>query len=123
MKKEDKYIYFSENDFKNCTPACSIDDMDENLIILLDRMRKIINQPIIINSAYRSVEYEKKKGRNGISSHCTGKAVDIHCGSDSYKFLIVQTALSLGFGRIGIGSNFVHLDLDNDKTQKVMWTY
>ena len=92
-------------------------------MILLDKMRKIINQPIIINSAYRSEEYERKKGRNGTSSHCKGNAVDIRCNSDSYKFLIVQTALSLGFGRIGIGANFVHLDLDSDKTQKVMWTY
>ena len=123
MKKEDKYIYFSNSDFQHCTPSCTIDDMDENLMILLDKMRKIINQPIIINSAYRSEEYERKKGRNGTSSHCKGNAVDIRCNSDSYKFLIVQTALSLGFGRIGIGANFVHLDLDSDKTQKVMWTY
>lgn len=118
-----EYQYFTDRDFKNCTPSCSINDMSDDLLILLDKMRKIINQPIIINSAYRTKEYENKKGRNGSSSHCKGNAVDIRCNTDSYKFLIVQTALSLGFGRIGIGSNFVHLDLDTDKTQKVMWTY
>lgn len=118
-----EYEYFTDRDFKNCIPACSIDDMDENLLVLLDKMRKIIDKPIILNSAYRTVEYEKSKKRTGNSSHTTGKAVDIRCISDSYKFLIVQTALSLGVKRIGIGDVFIHIDLDDNKNQNVLWSY
>lgn len=118
-----EYQYFTNNDFKNCIPACNINDMSEDLMILLDKMRKIINQPIIINSAYRTKEYERKKGRNGTSSHCKGNAVDIRCTTDSYKFLIVQTALSLGIKRIGVGDTYIHIDIDKDKTQNVIWTY
>lgn len=118
-----EYEFFSDKDFKNATPSCSIFDMDDNLLIMLDKLRKIIGQPVIINSAYRTTEYEKSKRRSGSSSHCKGKAVDIRCVSDSYKFLIVQTALALGFKRIGIGSTYVHLDIDEEKNQNVLWTY
>ena len=86
-------------------------------------MRKIIDKPIILNSAYRTVKYEKSKKRTGNSSHTKGCAVDIRCATDSYKFLIVQTALALGIKRIGVGDVYVHIDIDKDKTQNVIWTY
>lgn len=36
-----EYQYFTDKDFKNCTPSCSINDMNEDLMILLDKMRKL----------------------------------------------------------------------------------
>lgn len=113
--------YFTEKEFNDI--GCSLSDMNEDFMILIEKIRKICDFSFIITSAYRTKEYELKKGRNGTSSHCKGIAIDIKANKDSEKYLIVQTALSCGINRIGIGSNFVHLDVDKDKTQNVIWTY
>ena len=115
------YQYFTEKEFNAI--GCSLSDMDEDFMILIEKIRKICDFPFIITSAYRRKEHEQKKGRNGSSSHCKGIAVDIKALKDSEKYLIVQTALSCGINRIGIGSTFVHLDIDKDKIQNVIWTY
>jgi len=31
--------------------------------------------------------------------------------------------LEVGFTRIGIGNTFIHVDIDKDKSQNVIWTY
>lgn len=118
-----KYQYFTEKDFQNAIPSCSISDMNEEFMVLLDKIRKICDFPFIINSAYRSEDYENKRGRNGTSSHTKGVAVDVQAITDRQKFLIVQTALANGITRIGVGTTFVHLDVDKNKTQNVIWTY
>ena len=115
------YQYFTEKEFNNI--GCSLSDMDEEFMRELDRIRKICNFPFHINSAYRDKETELKKGRNGLSSHCKGVAVDIKALKDSEKYLIVQTALSQGITRIGIAKNYIHLDDDKEKNQNVIWTY
>jgi uncharacterized protein YcbK (DUF882 family) len=115
------YQYFTEKEFNAI--GCSLSDMDEDFMQKLDRIRKICNFPFHINSAYRSKESELKKGRNGLSSHCKGVAVDIKALKDSEKYLIVQTAMSQGITRIGIAKNYIHLDADKEKNQNVIWTY
>ena len=69
--------YFSESEFNRCTPACKMSDCKDFALRMLDAMRDYAGVPIILNSAYRSKEYEKKKGRTGSSSHCKGVAFDI----------------------------------------------
>jgi uncharacterized protein YcbK (DUF882 family) len=118
-----KYQYFTEKDFQNAIPSCSLSDMNEEFMVLLDKIRKVCDFPFIINSAYRSEDYEKKRGRNGTSSHTKGVAVDLQAVTDRHKFLIVQTALANGITRIGVGTTFVHLDVDKNKTQNVIWSY
>ena len=31
--------------------------------------------------------------------------------------------MEAGFSRFGIGHNFIHVDIDEDKIQGVIWTY
>ena len=83
--------YFSPAEFRNCTPSCTIEQMDADFLSRLDRVREAAGIPLVLNSAYRSKSYEKKKGRSGTSSHCEGKAVDIRCSCSSRAFVsIVQ---------------------------------
>lgn len=115
--------YFSEAEFRRCTPPCSLQDMDQQLMRQLDAAREAAGIPFVLNSAYRSVAYEKTKGRAGTSSHCKGLAVDIRCNGDANRWKVVAALMDNGFTRIGIGKTYVHADLDRAKTQRVIWHY
>lgn len=96
--------------------------MSDTLLKMLDLARCFYGRPIIINSAYRSKEYELSKGRAGTSSHVSGLAVDIRCSNSVDRLDLVIALLSVGFRRIGISRNFVHVDIDPDKVQCI-WLY
>lgn len=115
--------YFSAKEFKNCTPSCSIDDMAPAFLDLLDEVREKAGIPLVLNSAYRSPDYEKAHGRKGTSAHMLGQAVDIRCNTSRNRFKIVKAALACGIPRIGIGKTYVHLDTSQIHAQDVIWDY
>lgn len=73
---------------------------------------------IYITSAYRSPEYHALTGCVDFDSHIIGCAVDIQCDGELKKD-IERYAETIGFGGIGIGENFIHLDLNG----KSKWYY
>lgn len=97
--------------------------MDSDFLILLDKVRETAGIPLVLNCAYRSREYDLKKGRSGNSAHTKGKAVDIRCNTSQNRMKIVAAALECGIRRIGIGNTFVHLDNDKTLPQGVLWHY
>ena len=117
------YKYFTEKEFNACTPSCSIIDMDGDFMEMLDKLRDVAGIPIVINCAYRSREWDLKKGRSCNSAHTKGKAVDIRCIDSSNRYKILQAAIQLGFRRIGIADTFIHLDMDESLPQGVIWLY
>lgn len=44
---------------------------------ILEPVRKHFGLPVTINSGFRSVMHEHRKGRSGKSQHCRGQAADI----------------------------------------------
>ena len=115
--------YFKEAEFKKCTPSCSLQDMQQSFMTTLDAVRAIAGIPLKLSCAYRSVAWDKAKGRSGNSAHTRGYAVDIVCNSSSTRSKIVTAALRCGVNRIGIGKNFVHLDTDPSLPKNVIWHY
>ena len=115
--------YFKEAEFKKCVPSCSLQDMNQRFMTTLDGVRALAGIPLKLSCAYRSVAWDKVKGRSGNSAHCRGMAVDIVCNSSSTRSKIITAALRLGINRIGIGKNFVHLDTDTSLPQNVIWHY
>lgn len=114
--------YFVPEEFANCCPPCKMSQLSDQLLKMLDLARHIYGKPIVITSAYRSRQYELSKGRTGTSSHVLGLAVDIRCSNSVDRLDLVSALLSVGFRRIGISRNFVHVDIDPDKVQ-CMWLY
>ena len=110
-----KYKYFDWRDFERCTPRCDEKQMNTLFMHMLDKARDKAGVPFILNSAYRSVKWEKALGRNGTSSHTKGVAVDIHCYDSSNRLKIVKALLDVGFKRIGIYDTFIHVDNDEEK--------
>jgi len=113
--------YFSNNDFRNANPSCSIEDMQETFLHRLDIARFHSGVPYIVNSAYRSVEHEKSKGRDGTSSHTKGLAVDLRATNSRARFKIIEGLLKAGFTRIGVYKWGVHVDEDYEKDQEVIF--
>ena len=113
--------YFAESEFRRCTPSCSLQDMDQEFMHTLDRIRARAGIPIVLNSAFRSVSYEKTKGRNGSSAHTLGLAVDIRCNASTNRYKILHAALELGITRIGVYPSFIHIDTSKKHSQKVIW--
>jgi len=83
--------------------------LDSQLLNKLQELRDLLNKPIIINSAYRNKEYNKKVGGAANSQHLFGRAVDIKVnGMDPHE--VARVAEVIRFGGIGIYPSFVHLD-------------
>ena len=116
--------YFSESEFRRCTPACSEADMDAAFVRVLDRVRERAGIPLVLTSAYRSPEWEVAHGRSGKGDHPQGRGVDVRCGTGASRYKIVAAALAEGINRIGIGKNYVHLGAGaQGLPQDVIWHY
>lgn len=113
----EKVIHF---DLSTATPRCTLDQLDPALIEVAEKLFQLC--PYKVNCAYRSVEWDLSKGRNGKSSHCKGKALDIATPNHLIRLKLVGHLVSLGVTRIGIAKNFIHFDVDSDKAPS-MWLY
>lgn len=115
--------YFSPREFERCSPPCSIEDMQQSTLDMIDQIRDTSGIPLVINSAYRSPEWDRKKGRSGTGAHTLGRAVDFRCNSSVTRKKIVEAALKAGCRRIGIEGSFIHVDNSPTHPQDVIWTY
>ena len=98
------------------------DNMNADFLNKLDEAREYAGIPFAINSAYRSPTHPLSI-KNPTSSHIKGLAVDISVKDSNTRFKVLDALIAVGFTRIGIASSFIHVDLDFDKSQGVIWTY
>lgn len=118
-----KNVFFKLREFDSPDLNGSGSLMDETLIDMLIEARSKANIPFIINSGYRTKEYNKRIGGVKNSSHLKGLAVDIKCVDSRSRSLILNALISAGFNRIGIAKTFIHCDIDQDKPTNVIWMY
>ena len=119
--------HFEIEDF-NC-PCCNQVFMHGDFLISLDDARELADVPFKITSGYRCSKYQKalkERGyetAHGISPHQKGVACDISVINDERRWQIINALFEVGFTRIGIGSNFVHVDKDLDRNMNRIWYY
>lgn len=128
MKDELQKLF--EINLEHCVPACSVGDLNSKLVEHIILAQKMSGHSFLITSGFRSREWELSKGRKGTSSHCRycdGKpsslAVDVRTVDSHTRFKVVVAAALAGFPRIGIGKNFVHLDIDKNKAHPIIFHY
>ena len=118
-----KLKYFTYEEFDSPDVQGSGQLMNEELLNMLDVVRKKYGKSIVINSGYRTAKHNAKVGGTLESSHTKGLAVDIACNNSTDRFKLEGILREVGFKRIGMGSTFIHVDIDKDKAQNVLWTY
>jgi uncharacterized protein YcbK (DUF882 family) len=115
--------YFNLSEFDSPDKIGSGDLMDEMFLEMLDETRHQAGIPFQITSGYRTNQHNALVGGSNGSSHTKGLAADIRCKGSLERFKIITSALEVGFTRIGVSGNFIHIDSSRDKIQNVIWTY
>lgn len=119
--------YFSNDEIK-CPCGCETANVSEYLMQTMDWVRDQYGKPIRVNSACRCETHNKKVGGSKTSSHLSSgddicKAMDIDMpmsSADRYRLIkLIMTE----FGRVGLGNTFIHVDVDNNKPNHVLWLY
>lgn len=116
-----KSKYFKEAEFARL--GCSLQDMKQDFMDMLDECRELAGIPFVMTSAYRAPEHNEEVGGVPGSAHPKGRAADIKALNGTTRWKIVYAAILVGFRRIGIGRNFVHLDNDDSLPHPVMFDY
>ena len=104
------YPYFTKAEF-DCKHTGK-NEMQPEFMAKLQLLREKYGRPMIVTSGYRHWTHpvEARKGHT-TGEHTRGTCADIACTSGAERYKIVQLALQLGFPRIGIAKNFIHLGL------------
>ena len=114
--------YFTEKEL-SCKCGCGKPITSRQFIDELDGLREALGVPLVITSGMRCETHNKLVGGKPNSAHLKGLAVDIECQASAFRFQLIETALSLGWLRVGIAKNFIHLDRDDSLVQKLIWIY
>ncbi|MGQ9845875.1 MAG: D-Ala-D-Ala carboxypeptidase family metallohydrolase [Bacteroidales bacterium] len=125
--------HFSSEEFV-CRCGCGLFIYNKSLVDALESFRVLLgNIPIYINSGTRCREYNTAIGGAPNSKHLTGEAADISViklsgdtkkaftGMELLKFLLAKKPAQIK--GIGIGKNFLHIDVRNTMSEIVLWTY
>tara|TARA_R110000824_G_scaffold621_1_gene3861 strand:- start:550 stop:999 length:450 start_codon:yes stop_codon:yes gene_type:complete len=117
--------HFKLSEFDCPSDSGSGENMCLSFLAKLDEARELAGVPFKINSGYRTPKHNTKVGGVKNSSHTNipCNAADIHIKDSSCRYKIIQSAIKVGFKRIGIGKNFIHLDTDKNKSQDIIWHY
>lgn len=113
---------FSRSEFA-CKCGCDFDLIDLTFVRRLQFLRNACDFPFPITSGCRCLKHNKKEGGKDDSAHLIGKAGDVGYANSHQLYLLLKYAIALGFRRIGIAREFIHLDIDGEKPQEVVWLY
>ena len=116
-----KYFEYEEFDSPDIQGSGQL--MDTKLLNMIDEAREIYGKPIHVTSGYRTEAHNRKVGGVDSSSHLKGLAIDVACVRSDDRFKMLNALLEVGFNRIGIAGTFIHIDIDKNKSQNVIWTY
>jgi len=115
--------YFKLEEFDSPDEIGSGCNMSQEILSMLDAARKIYGKPMRITSGFRTKTHNKKVGGVKSSSHLKGLAADIACSESKDRFDMIKALLEVGFKRLGVAGTFIHVDIDKNKSQNVIWTY
>ena len=125
MKREKLSDNFYRDEFA-CKCGCGRAAINLYLVECLQRVRDIVDVPIIINSGYRCPAHNKAIKGSQQSRHMLGLAADIRAHSEYYPdeiaTVIEKYILEITDGFIGLGvyETFVHFDVLRAKDKR--WT-
>lgn len=106
------YKYFKDSEIKGLEP---------NFVLKLDQARTVAGTPFILTSTVRTEEENKKAGGVENSLHMQGLAVDIRCKTSAERFKMIFGLLTAGFKDIGIYKGHIHVEIDKNSVEPVIF--
>jgi zinc D-Ala-D-Ala carboxypeptidase len=106
-----------------CKCGCGLDAANPDLLIKLNAMKEFTGWRPEVNSGTRCPAHNAAVGGVQGSAHLFGHAVDLACENSQQRLSLVNSALYAGFTRVGIGRDFLHLDVSPTLPQGVMFLY
>jgi uncharacterized protein YcbK (DUF882 family) len=103
-----------------CKCGCKRVNMESTFLAKLDATRELAGVPFIVISGFRCIKHNQTVGSTS-TNHTRGLAADIACTSSTVRIKIVDAAIKMGFRRIGLHKNFIHLDTNDGPD--AMWFY
>lgn len=113
--------HFSRWEFE-CSCGCEFDRVQVAFVERLQKVREKFG-PITVHSGCRCEAHNLSVGGSPSSSHLKGLAADLRCANSLSRYLLLKILMAEGFQRIGMGQEFVHVDLDPLKPQPLIWLY
>ena len=113
------FKYFTRDEFK-CSHTGE-NEIDDELIKRLDELREACGFPFVITSGYRDPSHPEEVNKEQPGTHSRGIAADIYVSDGAQRRSIIENAIDIGFGGIGVAKGFVHVDIRD--TTPVIWTY
>lgn len=107
-------------------PVCdhaAKDLLSDTLLGYLCELERTLSFKLHFVSGFRCDACNEAAGGVPNSGHLRGLAVDCLIPDSATRFKVIHCALRIGFRRIGIGKNFIHLDIDDRLPQNMIWTY
>lgn len=101
--------------------ASEIIGLDTELVAKLDWARGRAGVPFVITSGKRTPEENERVMGVEASAHIKGLAVDLRCSDSVSRYKMLNALLLVGFKRLGVYDRHVHVDLDPDLPQEVVW--
>ncbi len=126
MENEDKIVmlskHFSYDEMKcKCKRSdCDAIQMQSTFMDKLEKLRELMDIPLIPTSAMRCRFWNGLQGGTPRSQHLYGNAFDTWWKDQLEKERFIRVAEDVGFLGIGWGSHLVHID---DRKQYARWTY
>lgn len=110
--------HFTAAEFRHATPSCDPIQMSLSFMEAIEEVRVRSGVPMRINSAFRSQEYERSKGRSGSSYHCVGCALDVACTNSVSRYKLIEAAMH--FGKLSMVIHPTYIHFDNRSVHKII---
>ena len=105
-----------------CKCGCGKDDIKDDLAVKVQLVRDLIKRPIRINSGIRCAQHNANTKAKPTSSHVDGWAADLGYSGSAERYELLKAAMEV-FDRVGIAKTFIHVDVDPNKSPRVVWLY
>ena len=105
-----------------CKCGCGKDDIKDDLAVKVQLVRDLIKRPIRINSGIRCAQHNANTKAKPTSSHVDGWAADLGYSGSAERYELLKAAMEV-FARVGIAKTFIHVDVDPNKSPRVVWLY
>jgi len=110
-----------------CQCGCGINNVDDDALRIMNRIRATMNRPVRLTSCCRCPKRNSEVGGVPDSEHLTThdikcKGFDVYIPNSVYRMDLIKACLEHKVNRIGIYlSNCVHIGFSQALPQGVMW--